>query len=74
LIIFGGIAILGLICYLIAQPDVTNIVFAKHAISPTLGRFIEACAYITYFMLALAVLSMIFTPVINIIIKNKKLK
>ena len=36
LIILGGLAIIGLICFLIAQPDVNNIVFANLSISPTL--------------------------------------
>ena len=74
LIILGGLAIIGLICFLIAQPDVNNIVFAKLSISPTLGKFIEAAAYMTYVMLALAILGMICTPIIGTIIKNKKLK
>lgn len=74
LLILGGLAIVGLISFLIAKPDVNNIVFAKLSISPTLGRFIEASAYMTYVMLALAILGMIFTPIIGTIIKNKKLK
>lgn len=74
LIIFGGIALIGFICYLIAQPDVTNVVFARQGISPILGKFIEASAYMTYTMLGLGIFSMIFTPLINIFIKNNKLK
>lgn len=74
LLAFVALLLIMVIAYLCAQPDINNLTFAKLSISPTEGRFIEACCYIVYILGGAAILAAILCPIASIVRSNIKLK
>ncbi|MDD6581988.1 MAG: hypothetical protein PUF10_04810 [Bacteroidales bacterium] len=65
--------VVAIICYLVARPEVNNEVFMKLQISPETGKLIEAGTYLCYVVFFVAILTIIFCPLIARIRGNRSI-